>query len=237
MPTPEPMRARAILTDIEGTVGSVSFVKDVLFPYARARLAAFVTEHAEAPEVAALLAEARTLGGLPSDAPPAAVATLLIDWLDADRKAPPLKALQGMIWRGGYASGALKAHVYDDAVAALAGWAQSGLPVYVYSSGSVEAQDLFFGHTVAGDLRSRFRGFFDTRTGAKTEPDSYRHIAEAIGLAPAEILFLSDLEPELAAARTAGLAVAGVHRPGNAPLEALGIPVVTSFAELALEGA
>lgn len=228
------MTARLILTDIEGTLGSVSFVKDVLFPYARDRLPAFVADHRAAPKVAALLDEARILAELPDDTPDDRIVAALIGWLDEDRKAPPLKTLQGLIWRGGYETGVLKAHVYADAVDALRAWAADGVPLYVYSSGSVDAQDLYFGHTEAGDLRPLFRGYFDTRTGAKSETASYTTIAATVGVAAADILFLSDAEAELVAARAAGMQVVGLARPGAAPLRDANLPVVTSFADIAV---
>ena len=102
-------------------------------------------------------------------------------WSDADRKVTPLKALQGMVWAGGYASGELVAHLYDDAIAALQRWADARMPVYVYSSGSIAAQKLYFSHTRAGDLTAGLAGYFDTTTGPKRDPESYRRIASTIG--------------------------------------------------------
>lgn len=229
------MPVRVVLTDIEGTVGSVSFVKDVLFPYARDRLPSFLAETADTPEVAPLLAEARTLAGLAAVAPVEAVAAVLDAWIEADRKAPPLKALQGLIWRGGYEAGTLKAHVYLDAVTALNAWHAAGVPLYVYSSGSVEAQLLFFAHTVEGDLTPLFQGYFDTRTGPKAEAASYARIAEVIGAAPQDILFLSDTGAELVAARHAGMQVIGLGRDGILPQGAEDVRVVGSFADIALD--
>lgn len=226
---------KAILTDIEGTVSSISFVRDVLFPYARAHLPAFLQAQGDTPEIAALLAETRTLAGLDAQASLETVAATLQGWIDEDRKAPPLKALQGLIWRGGYDSGALVADVYPDAVAALRTWAAAGLPIYVYSSGSVEAQHLFFAHTQAGNLLPLFSGHFDTRTGPKTDAASYRAIAAATGIAAENTLFLSDSGAELDAARAAGMQAVGVVRPGNAPLTGTSpVQTVTTFEALAV---
>ncbi|BCP55998.1 enolase-phosphatase E1 [Kaistia sp. 32K] len=202
---------RAVLTDIEGTTSSISFVKDVLFPYARARLAGFVTEHAADPAVAGALAEARTLAGQPELDQEGTIA-LLTGWIDEDRKAKPLKFLQGMIWEDGYRQGVLKGDIYPDAVAGLTRWKDSGLSLFVYSSGSVLAQKLIFGFTHSGDLTPLFSGYFDTAIGSKLEASSYTAIASEIGLAPEEILFLSDNTRELDAAREAGMKTIGLDR-------------------------
>jgi enolase-phosphatase E1 len=202
---PMPMPSiHAILTDIEGTTSSISFVKDVLFPFARERLPAFVVTHAEDTQVKHWLQEAAREAGLVS-ASEQEIIDLLIAWIDDDRKSTALKALQGMIWEEGYRERAFLAHIYADAARCLRAWHARGMPLYVYSSGSVPAQQLLFGHTEAGDLAPLFSGFFDTQTGAKREPSSYARIAEAIGVPPSSILFLSDIVEELDAARAAGL--------------------------------
>ena len=193
-----------ILTDIEGTTSSIDFVKAVLFPYARERLPAFVVTHADDADVQHWLHEAAKEAGLVS-ATQQEVIDLLQSWIDADRKSTALKALQGMIWRDGYAGGEYRAHVYPEVPARLRAWHDAGLRLYVYSSGSVPAQQLFFSHSEAGDLTPLFAGYFDTETGPKREAASYRRIADAIGVPPGEILFLSDIEAELDAAATAGM--------------------------------
>ncbi len=206
------MPTRAILTDIEGTTSSIRFVHDVLFPYARDHLPAFVREHAGDPDVAHWLREAAREGGVDAG-DTAAVVDLLTAWIDADRKATPLKALQGMIWKHGYADGAYRAHVYPEVAACLRAWHDSGIALYVYSSGSVTAQKLFFGHSEAGDLTPLFSGYFDTETGPKREETSYRAIATQIGLPATDILFLSDVTAELDAARDAGMRTTLLCRP------------------------
>ncbi|HEY4555619.1 MAG TPA: acireductone synthase, partial [Lysobacter sp.] len=114
------MPVRAILTDIEGTTSSISFVKDVLFPYARRALPAFVAGRGHEPEVRRWLdAVATEQGGVCDDR---MVAEVLQGWIDADRKHTALKALQGMIWADGYRSGEYRAHVYPDAAEALREW-------------------------------------------------------------------------------------------------------------------
>jgi enolase-phosphatase E1 len=194
---------RAILTDIEGTTSSVSFVKDVLFPYAREHMADFVRAHGEEVEVRKLLDEVGRVCGAHFDDEQAIAQ--LVRWIDEDRKVTPLKSLQGLIWEAGYRNGDYRGHVYPDAVHKLREWEKRGMALYVFSSGSVHAQKLLFRHTEYGDLTPLFSGYFDTQVGAKQEADSYRRIAETIGLAPANILFLSDIEAELDAAREAGL--------------------------------
>lgn len=205
------MTIRAILTDIEGTTTPISFVHEVLFPYARARLDAFCTAHAGAADVADALAEARKLEGRP-DFDLGATIALLHRWMDEDKKAGPLKLIQGLIWREGYEAGELKGQVYKDAAEKLAAWHENGIRLYVYSSGSVEAQKLIFGFSDRGDLTPLFSGYFDTSTGGKLEPVSYRLIAKETGFAESEILFLSDHAGEIAAARDAGLHVTQIDR-------------------------
>lgn len=205
---------QAVLTDIEGTTSSLSFVKDVLFPYARRHIDRFVRAHAGEAQVAALLNEARREMDAPT-ADLAAVITQLITWIDQDRKVTPLKGLQGLIWEAGYESGDFTGHVYEDAATALRAWHVRGLRLYVYSSGSVYAQKLLFAHTIYGDLTPLFSGYFDTRIGAKAETTSYRRIADDIGLASSEILFLSDIDAELDAARAAGMQTCQLVREGE----------------------
>lgn len=222
---------RAVLTDIEGTTSSIAFVKDTLFPYARKRLAAFIAAHGEEPAVAAALEEARRLAGEPERDRDGTIA-LLTAWMDADSKATPLKTLQGLIWEDGYRSGALKGDVYADAADHLARWRNEGLSLYVYSSGSVHAQKLIFGHTAFGDLTLLFSGYFDTMVGRKTDPASYAAIADIVALAPARILFLSDNTAELDAARQAGMPTIALDR-GEAVLpEGHGHPVAKDFSQI-----
>jgi enolase-phosphatase E1 len=194
---------RAIVTDIEGTTSSISFVRDVLFSYARKRLPAFVETHGDKPEVQHWLHETAREAGL-VEASRQDIIELLLQWIDEDRKSTALKALQGMIWKEGYAAGDYRAHVYPEVAARLRDWRADGLRLYVYSSGSVPAQQLFFRYSEAGDLTPLFAGYFDTETGPKREAESYRRIAEAIGEQPGHILFLSDIVEELDAAQTAG---------------------------------
>ncbi len=189
----------AVLIDIEGTTTPLSFVRDVLFPFARERLPRLLVERGGEAKVAAELEQVRRA------APGTPELETLMHWMDTDAKVTPLKALQGMVWQDGYDEGVLKGEIYPDVPGALRAWQTSGLRLYVYSSGSVEAQKLIFGHSVAGDLLSLFSGFFDTRVGGKRDPESYGRLAIALNLPPPEVLFLSDVEEELDAATSAGL--------------------------------
>ena len=195
---------RAVVTDIEGTTSSISFVKDVLFPYARKRLPAYVETHGDTPEVQHWLHEAAREAGI-VEAPRQEIIELLLRWIDEDRKSTALKALQGMIWKDGYENGDYRAHMYPEVSGRLHAWRADGLHLYVYSSGSVPAQKLFFRYSEAGDLTPLFAGYFDTETGPKREQRSYERIAEAIGEQPGHILFLSDIVEELDAAKAAGM--------------------------------
>lgn len=194
---------KAILTDIEGTTTSIAFVHEVLFPYARARIAEFVVAQAGDAVVGEQLDEVGRIEGRALT--PTQTGAVLEHWIDEDRKVTPLKALQGMIWAQGYADGTLKGHVYPDTPVYLRRWHQQGTRLYVYSSGSVAAQKLIFGHTDYGDLTPLFSGYFDTHVGGKREPESYRTILERIDTPAAQVLFLSDIGEELDAARASGL--------------------------------
>jgi enolase-phosphatase E1 len=206
---------RAILLDIEGTTSSISFVKDVLFPYAREQMPGFIRAHGADAEVRGLLRDVAAVDGRPLDDEQAIEA--LVRWIDEDRKLTPLKSLQGLIWESGYQGGDFHGHVYSEVPRKLHEWKERGLSLYIYSSGSVHAQKLLFGHTEYGDLTGLFSGFFDTRVGAKQEVASYRTIAAQVELPPSEILFLSDIGGELDAAREAGFKTCQLLREGATP--------------------
>lgn len=204
-----------ILTDIEGTTSSISFVKDVLFPYARDALPAFVREHGQREDVRQWLdAVAVEHGAVCSDD---TIVEILQGMIDEDRKHTALKALQGMIWGDGYRGADFTAHIYPDAAAMLKQWHDAGHPLAVYSSGSVPAQTLFFGHSDAGDLSPLFSDWFDTEVGHKRDVDSYREIARRLDLPANDILFLSDVVEELDAARDAGMRTVLIDRLDDYP--------------------
>lgn len=222
---------KAILTDIEGTTTKISFVAEVLFPYAYQHLPQFLAQHAELPEVKNILAETRQV--LENDNLSLQQLTeQFLLWIKQDKKITPLKTLQGLIWKKGYASGDLTSHIYPDAAEQLALWRQQGLSLAIFSSGSILAQKLLFAHTPQGDITPWFSGYFDTTSGPKNDPDSYQRIAAHLKLAPTEILFLSDAQAELDAAQTAGLHTYGLAREPN--IKIVHHRVVDSFFKIDL---
>ena len=225
----------AVLLDIEGTTTSISFVYDVLFPYAAARLDEYCSRSQPEPELAAALARLKAEHDLEAEnvaLPPFDAAGYARRLMVEDRKSTGLKLLQGIIWEEGYRSGALRGHVFPDVPGALAAWRAAGLRLRIFSSGSVKAQKLLFGHTEQGDLAPLFEGFHDTTTGPKREPGSYAAIAAAYGLPASQILFLSDVREELDAAAAAGMRTGLMVRPGNRPAEAGPHPVSGDLGEL-----
>lgn len=222
-------KIRTIVTDIEGTTSSLSFVKDVLFPYSRKYLPAFVQEHQD--EVENLLNDVRTEENNP-DLTLTEVIEVFLRYIEEDRKITPLKTLQGMIWQAGYEAGDLHGHIYEDALRNLRNWKDSGLDLHVYSSGSVMAQKLLFANTQEGDLTPLFSGYFDTGIGGKKETESYEKIAEKIGRSPAEILFLSDSLDEIKAAAAAGWHVIIVDRDQAQSSNVLGFTVAQNFDDI-----
>lgn len=234
---------KAIVTDIEGTTSSISFVKDVLFPYAADQMQNFVKKHQTEAAVQAQLQAVANLSGIDETNIDALIQQLK-QWIADDKKITPLKALQGMIWEQGYADGAYKAHIYADAVSQLKSWQQTGLPLYVYSSGSIKAQHLFFRYSEVGDLTGLFSGHFDTTSGGKQEENAYRNIAAAIAeqqpaIRPNNLLFLSDIKQELMAAQAAGWQCCWLLRPQDSALRAEhgeleGFTAVSTFSEIEL---
>ena len=153
--------------------------------------------------------------------------------MDGDVKATGLKQIQGLIWRAGFESGELRAHVYADVPGALRRWRTSGLELRVYSSGSIAAQRLFFRHTIEGDMLSQFQAHYDTTIGSKRAQASYEAIVDDTGRPASEILFVSDVIEELNAARAAGLQTILSQRPGNPGFASNdGHPPIRSFDEI-----
>jgi enolase-phosphatase E1 len=231
---------RGVVLDIEGTTTPVSFVYDVLFPYAREHLASFVTSHAGQAvlsEPARLLEQewaedvARNTNPPPRNSSTQWVAAYARWLMEQDRKSPGLKLLQGLIWDRGYADGSLRGDVYADVPLALSRWRDAGIVIAIYSSGSVLAQRRLFSTTAYGNL-TRFIGQnFDTAVGPKREAASYARIAAAMALPPAELLFISDVTAELYAARDAGLQVVLCVRDG-ADAGSSDIDAVPSFDDI-----
>jgi enolase-phosphatase E1 len=213
-----------VVTSVEGTTTPLTFIRQVLFPFARERMAAFLAAHAAEPEVIAQLAEVRRL------VPGRAELDTLLRWTDQDAKITPLKVLQGLIWREGYEAGHLAGAVYPDVPPALRRWAGAGLALYGFSAGSAEAQRAIFRHSGAGDLSQLFGGFFDTRIGRKREPESFSRLAIGLQRPPAKIVYLSDDEAELDAAATAGMRTCQLVRRGAGTEASRQHPKAASFA-------
>ncbi len=258
-------KARCILLDIEGTTSAISFVYDVLFPFARTELRDYLRAnwhskdvqkavtylaadlgHASAEEwfksAGVHQADPDCVGDSDRETDKATqkahqdmVASEVERLMNADVKSTGLKELQGLIWAVGYAAGKLSSHVFDDVAPSLKDWKNSGVDLRIFSSGSINAQKVFFKHTKNGALSEYLSGYYDTTTGPKREPTSYKLIAKDAGFTTGEVLFLSDVEPELQAAHDAGMQVALVVRPGNATLESENFPVITSFDQISLE--
>jgi enolase-phosphatase E1 len=230
-----PQRIRGVLLDVEGTTTPIAFVRDTLFPYAAARLDAACANAAGDARIAGSVERLRAEHAAEPNAPAFGDGAPYARWLmQRDRKSPGLKALQGLIWDEGYRSGELRAPLFPDVPAALSRWREIGLAVRIFSSGSVLAQRLLFAHTDHGDVTGWIAGYHDTTTGAKTDPRSYATIATAFGLAPEQVLFLSDSAAELAAARSAGMDAGFADRPGNGPVPDGSFPRYADFRSLGL---
>lgn len=224
---------RGVLLDIEGTTTPIAFVHDVLFSYAKTHVRDYLAKHFNDEDVRAdvrLLRDEHAVDVSKNKQPPppeegstsAEIESLAtyVNWLiDLDRKSPGLKSLQGKIWHEGYSDGALCSQVFTDVAPALMRWRLAGLSVSIFSSGSALAQQLLFTHTEAGDLTPFINHYFDTAVGKKAEAESYRRIAESVGLPASEMMFVSDIVSELAAAREAGMKPVLSIRPGNQPQE------------------
>ncbi len=224
---------KAILIDIEGTVSPITFVKDVLFPYSEEKMEKFIKENKDKPEVKNILQQVQEIEEKDMDIDE--IIQTLKRWIKEDRKIAPLKDIQGFIWKEGFESGQIKAPLYEDAYRKMKEWKDKGYKLYIYSSGSVQAQKLFFSHTDKGDILDWFSGHFDTKIGNKKETESYRKIAQEIGLKPEEILFLSDNPDEIKAAAQAGMKVYRLVRPQDAEyIENFEYPQIKSFDEVQL---
>ncbi len=240
----QPTEVRGILLDIEGTTSSISFVHDVMFPYVLERLETFVADNQQETEVRTAIEQIAVDAGHDSlaawtlNSNAATAEELVIQevrrLMAQDSKATGLKALQGIVWRAGFNSGELRAHVYPDVIPSIQRWKQAGIDIRIYSSGSIAAQKLFFGHLEAfGDCLQLFSGHYDTTFGGKKEISSYQRIAIDWQLCPSEILFVSDIAAELEAAQAAGLQTRASVRPGNSPLpETLHSVRIRSFEEI-----
>lgn len=249
------LAAKSIICDIEGTTSSISFVKDTLFPYALKNVEEYLKTHwnedATKTVVAALReqaeedkkAEVEGALTIPAGDSEDIIPDIVkyVEWQTSrDAKTGSLKTLQGLVWAKGYKDGSIKGHVYEDVSKAMEQWTESGRKVYIYSSGSVDAQKLLFEHSEQGDLVKYLAGHYDTKIGAKTEKDSYEALLKNIEATAEEALFLTDVVAEAKAAKEAGLNVVVLDRPGNAELsedDRKEFTVVSSFADIPLKPA
>jgi len=242
------LSVRAILLDIEGTTSSIAFVYDVMFPYVRQHVRSFLECEGSRSDVQAAIDQMAVDAGFENARTWQSerlqsseswkldfVAEHVNSLMNGDSKSTGLKALQGLIWQAGFESGELKSHLFPDVVPAIESWHRQGIAIGIYSSGSIVAQKLFFGHTPQGDLTRFFIRHYDTTIGPKRESASYTRIAADFGFEPSEILFLSDIAAELEAAVASGLQATAVVRPGNAELpESYRSSRINSFSELAV---
>ena len=233
------MHLKAILCDIEGTTTSVEFAQKVLFPISYERMESFIHENCgidlvrnEIEEVKTRIATAE--GKSPDQVTPAEVIATLRSWIEQDKKEGLLKSIQGKIWKESFESGKIKGHVYPDVPECFRQWKQLGLIISIFSSGSIEAQELIFKYSEAGDLTPYLHSYFDTTTGPKKEAASYHTIAVKLSLKTEEILFLSDVTAELDAAQSAGMQTTLLVREGQTPPSNNQHRVATSFHNVIL---
>ncbi|KAH8418534.1 hypothetical protein KR009_011735 [Drosophila setifemur] len=240
--------AKVVLVDIEGTTTSISFVHDVLFPYARKNVEKFLNDSWSDGETKQIVQDLQqvpqfaeykaTLSAPSAEANVALIAHFVRHLITKNLKITPMKTLQGLIWAKGYENGELKGHVYEDVPAAFQAWRNAGLRIGVYSSGSVAAQKLIFAHSIEGDLLTHLTAHFDTHVGHKQDKQSYTNISKSLGEEPQQILFLTDIPGEAAAARAAGLQAIILQRPGNAALsvdQKNSFEVIPDFTLLSLQ--
>ncbi|MGL4474826.1 MAG: acireductone synthase [Shewanella sp.] len=226
------MTIRAIIVDTAGTTTDLDFIHNTLFPYSAKMLPEFIQQHQNDFLVDFCLSDVRDIA-LEPEADLARVIAILQQWVGEDRKATPLKTLQGMIWKQGYAKGEFKGHIYPDFIEAIKRYQQQNLRIYSFSSGSAEAQSMLFGHSDGGDLNPLFNGHFDTRTGSKLDKQAYQNIINTISLTSKQILFVSDNLDELKAAASAGMKVCQMVREPNTRTGEFS--QITSFDELTID--
>jgi len=232
-------RSDAILLDIEGTTTPVEYVFGVLFPFAKVHVEAFLQTYSRDRAVQSdlqLLQQEYQRDRDRGIAVPewnenaiAGAVSYIHYLIEIDRKSTGLKSLQGKIWEQGYRDGTLRSHIFNDVKPAFERWTAMGKQLFIFSSGSVQAQQLLFRYTEQGDLTNYLSGYFDTEIGSKKEPDSYRKIAQALKLSSDRILFISDVTDELKAAQSVGMQPLFSFREGNLSADSQGFEIVTNF--------
>ena len=219
---------KVILLDIEGTITRISFVKEKLFGYVRKNLKSYLNNNSENKIVQnainGLFAQAIEAGDFSQKPEPNEITNkaeeIVLKWMDSDKKYSSLKTLQGLMFEDAYTSGLLIAELFPDVLPSIRKLKELDKRVSIYSSGSIFAQKLLFGHTAEGDIKDLLNSYYDTSSGAKIDASSYTKIAQEEGVECTEVLFLTDLLKEAEAARDAGCAVAIMLREGNADIDA-----------------
>lgn len=253
-PSGDKQAIKVVLLDVEGTTTSISFVADVMFPYARREVAKFLDSTFDSAETQADIEALRKLaqedlaagqtetvqipaaGSPKAEVVEAAIKNVFAQ-MDKDRKSTALKQLQGHIWHHGFVSGEMQGDIYDDALEAFKKWKPT-TPIFIYSSGSIAAQKLLFGYNKHGNLGEYLKGHFDTTIGSKLEKQSYNNIYDEIikqypGVEKKQILFGTDNIKEAIAADEAGFSTFLSIRSDTAPLpENHPFHAVTSFADV-----
>ena len=241
------MNQQHLLLDIEGTTCPVSFVSDVLFPFAKQELSQYIKQHwdksphdkpiqtakkewldDQSPESIQLKQQVMQGGTEEIDA----LIQYLKHLISIDKKSTALKDLQGRIWEHGYNNGDLKSQLYPETAECLREWREQGITLSVYSSGSIQAQKLLYRHSPAGDLEKVFSHWFDTHTGPKKSTESYRTIAKQLQSSPNKIWFVSDNGSECDSARSAGMHTLFSLRKGNPDRDPRDHTVVQSLREV-----
>lgn len=221
-----------ILMDVEGTTTKISFVSDLLFPYASERLEIFwkdLSDDERRSYGLEIESECSSNGEEFQDP-----VLHLKNWILKDKKIPVLKTIQGHIWEIGYQSGELKGHIYPEVIEVWSKWREQGKQLGIYSSGSVKAQKFLFKYSEFGDVTNYLSEHFDTQVGPKKDFESYQRIAKSLERKPQAILFLSDSAEELRAAQRAGFQVALIVREGAGVVQGdqKGFPSFKSFSEI-----
>ncbi|MGB0893923.1 MAG: acireductone synthase [Parashewanella sp.] len=225
------MGIRALIVDTAGTTTDLSFFEEVLFPYSAEVLPEFLANNQTDVLVDNCICDVKEMA-LEPEADLDRVVEILRQWIIEDRKATPLKTIQGLIWRQGYADNKFTGHIFPDFIEAVNQYSRNNIRVYSFSSGSVEAQKLLFSHSDGGDLTPLFSGHFDTRTGNKTYKQAYLNILNTISLTPKQVLFVSDKIEELKAADEAGMNVCYMKRQAEQPQT--NFKTIHHFGELVL---
>lgn len=231
------MEIEGILLDIEGTVGPISFVHEVLFPYSQERLLEFLKNNPLEDELKEkILAEnikdfeRGIFPKINNPNSPEEFNAYLQFLIREDRKFGALKYIQGKIWKEGFELGDIRSELFEDVPKFLEKLKSKNKKIYIYSSGSVDAQRLYFKYSIFGDLTKFLDGYFDTEVGSKKEPSSYIIISKLTATPVEKLAFFTDSLEEALAAKNAGIIeIYILNRPGNKPTEPHNFPILNSL--------